>query len=82
MAFLRLVGLDVPVLRMSLRPYDVRRRWGEMPITYVRKWKAGDTGRSCGKRFHLLAPDAGCFVFQRQLIVQFVFLYSIHAVLG
>jgi cell division control protein 7 len=65
-AFLSLVGLDVPAPRASLRPYDVRRWWGEMPITYVRKRKAWDAGRSGGKKFRLLAPEAGCFVFQRR----------------
>lgn len=70
LAILKFVGLDVPAPRVSLRPSDVRR-WG---ITYVRKRKASEGGCSGGKRRRLLAPDAGCFVFQRRQIVPFVFL--------
>jgi cell division control protein 7 len=82
LTILRFVGSDVPAPRVSMRPSDVRRWCGEMPITYVLKRKASDAGRSGGKRHCLLAPDTGCFVFQRRQIVPFVFLYCIYAGFG
>ncbi|TVU31657.1 hypothetical protein EJB05_23353, partial [Eragrostis curvula] len=58
LTLLRFVGLDVPPPRGSLRASDVRRCWGEVTITYVRKRKASEAGCFSGKRRRLLAPDA------------------------
>ncbi|KAF0930101.1 hypothetical protein E2562_030276 [Oryza meyeriana var. granulata] len=71
MAFLGFAGLDVPPLRVSLRPSDVRRWfWRQVPVTYERKRKASDTGRSGATKRLLAAPDADLQEQPQQLVVQ------------